>query len=174
VLWIDTNGTDPAASVLDVEPGDATLSGAASWALHKLNDQPNSPARIYTMGSAWPAVQAAVGKLPSQIRSHVHYRIADPTGVPHLVPGSDATQWYWGVEVRHHHRDPGFLTARKRGHGCPAPASRGGAATFRLASKTISDSGSVPVWLPGTHATPVVSWASAVGPVSSVGRASPW
>jgi hypothetical protein len=44
VLWIDTNGTDPAASVLDVEPGDATPSGAASWALQKLNDQPNSVA----------------------------------------------------------------------------------------------------------------------------------
>jgi hypothetical protein len=30
------------------------------------------------------------------MRSHVHYWIADPTGVPHIVPGSRATQWYWG------------------------------------------------------------------------------
>ena len=29
-------------------------------------------------------------------QSHVRYWIADPTGVPHVVPGSSATQWYWG------------------------------------------------------------------------------
>ena len=29
VLWIDTNGSDPAPNVLDVEPGDATPAGAA-------------------------------------------------------------------------------------------------------------------------------------------------
>ncbi len=32
VVWIDTNGSDPKASALDVEPGDATPSQAASWA----------------------------------------------------------------------------------------------------------------------------------------------
>ena len=48
------------------------------------------------MRSEWPAVKAAVGKLPAKMRSHVRYWIADPTGTPHIVPGSDATQWYWG------------------------------------------------------------------------------
>jgi hypothetical protein len=33
------------------------------------------------------------------MRSHVRYWIADPTGQPHIVPGSDATQWYWGSNV---------------------------------------------------------------------------
>lgn len=96
VMWIDVTGYDHAASVLDVEPGDATPSMAASWAWHRLKDRPSALARIYTMRSEWPAVRAAVVKLPAKMRSHVRYWIADPTGTPHIVPGSDATQWYWG------------------------------------------------------------------------------
>ncbi|MGN6795516.1 MAG: hypothetical protein ACTHJW_24250 [Streptosporangiaceae bacterium] len=96
VIWIDVTGYDHAASVLDVEPGDATPSMAASWASHRLKDNPRALARIYTMQSEWPAVKAAIAHLPAKMRSHVRYWIADPTGSPHIVPGSDATQWYWG------------------------------------------------------------------------------
>lgn len=96
VTWIDTTGTDYAASALDVEPGDATPSAAAAWAFHRLRANPRALARIYTMRSEWGAVQAAVGNLPAQMRSRVRWWIADPTGVPHIVPGADATQWYWG------------------------------------------------------------------------------
>ncbi len=96
VLWIDTRGTDPGAQALDVEPGDATPSVAASWAQAKLSAAPGAVARIYTMLSEWPAVKAAIATLPQQMQSHVHYWIADPTGYAHVVPGSDATQWYWG------------------------------------------------------------------------------
>jgi hypothetical protein len=96
VLWIDTQGTDPGAQALDVEPGDATPSIAASWAFHKLSVTPDAVARIYTYLSEWPAVKAAIATLPQQMQSRVHYWIADPTGYEHVVPGSDATQWYWG------------------------------------------------------------------------------
>jgi len=96
VLWIDTNGTDPRAGALDVEPGDATPALAASWARQKLSAEPNGVAILYTMQSEWPAVQAAVAALPSWMHSHIRWWIADPTGYPHIVPGSDATQWYWG------------------------------------------------------------------------------
>jgi hypothetical protein len=96
VLWIDTNGSDPNASILDIEPGDATPAMAASWVSHRLHAHPHAIARLYTMQSEWPAVQAAVAQLPASMRSQVRYWIADPTGTPHLVPGSDATQWYWG------------------------------------------------------------------------------
>lgn len=96
VMWIDITGTDPAAAILDVEPGDATPSLAASWAWHRLTANPRSLARIYTMRSEWPAVQAAVATLPPRMRSRIRWWIADPTGIPHIVPGSDATQWYWG------------------------------------------------------------------------------
>ena len=108
VLWIDTNGSDPNANVLDVEPGDATPAGAASWVQSHLSKQPHSVAIIYTMRSDWSAVQAAVGGLPSWEQSHVRYWIADPTGVPHVVPGSSATQWYWGSSYDISTANPNF------------------------------------------------------------------
>jgi hypothetical protein len=108
VLWIDTQGTDTGAQALDVEPGDATPSVAASWAFHKLSGAPNAVARIYTYLSEWPAVKAAIATLPQQMQSRVHYWIADPTGYEHVVPGSDATQWYWGKNWDISTAMPGF------------------------------------------------------------------
>jgi hypothetical protein len=108
VLWIDTNGSDPNANALDVEPGDATPASAASWVQARLSAQPHSIAVIYTMRSDWSAVQDAVGGLPSWEQSHVRYWIADPTGVPHVVPGSSATQWYWGSSYDISTANPNF------------------------------------------------------------------
>jgi hypothetical protein len=97
VLWIDTNGSNPGANVLDVEPGDATPTKAANWVQHRLTNEPNAIAIVYTMRSEWQQVKDAVGHLPGRMQSHVRYWIADPTGYKHLVPGSSATQWYWGA-----------------------------------------------------------------------------
>jgi hypothetical protein len=108
VLWIDTNGSNPHADVLDVEPGDATPSQAAAWVQQKLNASPNSTAIVYTMRSQWGAVQDAVSHLAWWMPSHTKYWIADPTGVPHIVPGSDATQWYWGQNYDISTAQPGF------------------------------------------------------------------
>jgi hypothetical protein len=108
VLWIDANGSDPNANVLDVEPGDATPAGAATWVQAHLSAQPHSEAIIYTMRSDWSAVQDAVGGLPSWEQSHVKYWIADPTGSPHVVPGSSATQWYWGSNYDISTANPNF------------------------------------------------------------------
>jgi hypothetical protein len=96
VVWIDTNGTDPHANALDVEPGDVTPAGAATWAQAKLAASPKSIAIIYTMRSDWAATRDAIDTLPQPMRTHVRWWIADPTGVPHIVPGAQATQWYWG------------------------------------------------------------------------------
>jgi hypothetical protein len=108
VLWIDTNGSDPKASALDVEPGDATPGIAAQWVQQKLSASPKSTAVVYTMLSEWPEVQAAIGTLPSSMQSHVKYWIADPTGVPTMVPGASATQWYWGSSYDISTAQPGF------------------------------------------------------------------
>jgi hypothetical protein len=108
VMWIDTQGTDPAAQALDVEPGDATPSVAASWAFQKLSKTPGDVARIYTMISEWPAVKAAIATLPQRMQSHIRYWIADPTGYNHVVPGSDATQWYWGKNFDISTANPNF------------------------------------------------------------------
>ena len=108
VLWIDTNGADPHASALDVEPGDATPAMAATWAWHKLHAAAGAVAIIYTMRSEWAAAQAAVHHLPAHMQSHVRWWIADPTGVDHIVPGASATQWYWGHNYDITTAKPGF------------------------------------------------------------------
>ncbi len=108
VLWIDTNGSDTKASALDVEPGDATPSGAASWVHAKLDASHKSVAIVYTMISQWQAVKDNVGALPQWMHSHVRYWIADPTGVQHVLPGANATQWYWGNSYDITTANPGF------------------------------------------------------------------
>jgi hypothetical protein len=108
VLWIDTRGTDTNASALDVEPGDATPAIAASWAWHKLSASPDSVAIIYTMRAEWPAAEGAIASLPSWMKSHVRWWIADPTGFPHILPGSSATQWYWGSSYDISTAEPDF------------------------------------------------------------------
>ncbi|HXW87027.1 MAG TPA: hypothetical protein VEJ42_02095 [Streptosporangiaceae bacterium] len=107
-LWIDTNGSDPSANALDVEPGDATPAQAGTWVAQKLSETPNQVAIIYTMQADWPAVQATIGQLPTWMQSHVRWWIADPTGVPHMVPGASATQWYWGPNYDISTANPGF------------------------------------------------------------------
>jgi hypothetical protein len=97
VLWIDVDGSDPQAQVLDVEPGCATPAQVPQWVQSRVSDQPGAVAIVYTMISEWPAVQAAVASLPAPVRSQIRWWIADPTGSPHVVPGSSATQWYWGT-----------------------------------------------------------------------------
>jgi hypothetical protein len=108
VLWIDTQGDNPGANALDVEPGDATPTQAADWAKARLDAQPGSVAIVYTFRAEWGAVKAAIGTLPSNLQSKVKYWIADPTGVPHIVAGSTATQWYWGTHYDISTADPGF------------------------------------------------------------------
>jgi hypothetical protein len=107
-IWIDTQGTDPGASVLDIEPGDATPAMAAGWVAQKLAQDPAARARLYTMRAEWSAVQAAISTLPSWMQSRVRYWIADPTGIPHMVPGANATQWYWGQTYDISTANPGF------------------------------------------------------------------
>lgn len=100
VLWIDTQGTDPHANAVDTEPGDATPQSAASWAANRLKINHHFTPVIYTMISEWPQVRAAVTQtVPASLRGHVKWWIADPTGTPHIVPGSQATQWSWGKQV---------------------------------------------------------------------------
>jgi len=69
---------------------------------------PSAVARLYTFRNEWPAVQAAVATLPHEMQSRIRWWIADPTGVPHIVPGSAATQWYWGHNYDITTAKPGF------------------------------------------------------------------
>lgn len=81
-----------AARVADCETGDLTPAQVARWAQVQL-DQGRRPT-IYANRSTWPEVcsaLAAIGEFPAS----VDWWAADPTGVPHLVPGSVATQYAW-------------------------------------------------------------------------------
>lgn len=108
VLWIDTNGSNPGCDVLDVEPGDATPSGAAQWVQKRFDQYPGHRAVVYTMRSEWSQVKSAIDQLPDPVKSKVRYWIADPTGVEHMVPGASATQWYWGAHFDKTKALPGF------------------------------------------------------------------
>jgi hypothetical protein len=108
VLWIDINASDPNANALDIEPGCASPSQAAGWVYNRLTAHPHALAILYTYLSDWPEVQADVSSLPSWMQSHIRWWIADPTGTPHIVPGSQATQWYWGQNYDISTALPGF------------------------------------------------------------------
>jgi hypothetical protein len=108
VIWISITGYDYNASALDIEPGCASPSQAASWVSQRLTIHPHGVAILYTMISDWSAVQANVASLPSWMKSHIRWWIADPTGTPHIVPGSQATQWYWGPNYDISTALPGF------------------------------------------------------------------
>jgi len=99
VLWIDVRGTDPAADVLDIEPGCASPAMAAGWTATRLSRYPGSLAVMYTSIAEWALVKSEVADLPGWMQARIRWWIANPTGYPHLVPGSDATQWYWGSSV---------------------------------------------------------------------------
>jgi len=97
VIWIDTLGTDPSGSnELDIEPGCASPSQAAGWVRARLTAHPNATAILYSSISEWSEIRADVGSLPVWMRAKIRWWIADPTGSPHMVPGAQATQWYWG------------------------------------------------------------------------------
>jgi hypothetical protein len=108
VIWISITGYDYNASALDIEPGCASPSQAASWVSGRLRLHPHGVAILYTMISDWSAVQANAASLPSWMKSHIRWWIADPTGTPHIVPGSQATQWYWGPNYDISTALPGF------------------------------------------------------------------
>jgi hypothetical protein len=108
VLWVDIDASDPHADALDIEPGCASPSEAAGWVSARLNADPNGVAILYTMISQWATVKADVSSLPAWMQSRIRWWIADPTGSPHVVPGSQATQWYWGQNYDISTALPGF------------------------------------------------------------------
>ncbi|HTZ28954.1 MAG TPA: hypothetical protein VMC83_33440 [Streptosporangiaceae bacterium] len=108
VLWVDIDASDPHADALDIEPGCATPSEAVGWVSARLNADPHGVAILYTMISQWQTVRDDVSSLPGWMQSRIRWWIADPTGSPHVVPGSQATQWYWGQNYDISTALPGF------------------------------------------------------------------
>jgi hypothetical protein len=97
ITWICVCGQHPEANALDIETGDAIPSDVLTWVpAHVKHYGDKGRARLYSNLSAWPQVKLYVSKVSPVERSTVRYWIADPTGREHVVPGSSATQWFWG------------------------------------------------------------------------------
>lgn len=77
-----TTGANGTADIADCEQGDLTPQQAAAGYGTRWHT-------IYCSRANWIAVNAAMGGRPW------NWFAADPTGVPHLVKGSVATQWAW-------------------------------------------------------------------------------
>lgn len=93
---------EPGAMVADCESGDLSAQGAESWAMNELRD--NRSPTIYSSISGRPAIPNGCG-----------WWCANPTGTPHLYPGSVATQYAWaslgqtgGVDVDISQTAPGW------------------------------------------------------------------
>lgn len=112
ILWVDVNGTEPRANVLDIEQFDATAGMASTWVRDHVSfygDGPDVLARLYCSLDKWPSVRLNVSTLSDKYRMHVRYHIANPTGIPHIVPGSDATQWGWFEKYDLSTYRPGYM-----------------------------------------------------------------
>lgn len=111
IFTIDVLGTAAAqCGIADVETGDMTPADVPGWVDERLAAGPNFLARLYSNLSTWPAVKAEVAKLSAAARQHVVYFVANPTGAPHIVPGSDGTQYEWGSEWDASEIDERFIT----------------------------------------------------------------
>lgn len=85
ILTTTTSGTHP-ADLCDVESGDATPEIAAQGLRNGLY----ALRTLYSDLSTKPALDKACEGL------EWFWFAANPTGIPHLAPGSVATQWAWG------------------------------------------------------------------------------
>jgi hypothetical protein len=93
-MSIDVIGNDYSAGILDVERYDATPGAVPGWVAGRLEAHPDGAlCRVYMNLTTWPEVRKNVSNLSPYQRSFVRYFVADWTGRPHLVPGSDATQY---------------------------------------------------------------------------------
>ena len=117
VLWIDVLGTAPeSCSILDIETGDATPDTVLSWVPARLGSHTGAHCRLYCNLSTWPAVRQAVASITgitADERASIMYWIANPTGTPHLVPGSDATQYLFGLGFDESAFLPGWLAGHE-------------------------------------------------------------
>jgi hypothetical protein len=82
------------APVCDVETGDVDPLGFVAW-LKARHDAGEKYHALYSSRDTKPQVDAAVEAAGLSVRLYGWWA-ADPTGVPHRVPGSLATQYFWG------------------------------------------------------------------------------
>ena len=94
LIKISVWGPWHAGNCLDIETGDATPEQAGPWAYNRIQNGVIHPI-CYCSVSNFSKVIASLVK--AEVRSQSQLWVADPTGVPHIYPGSDATQYGWNA-----------------------------------------------------------------------------
>lgn len=99
IYAIDVNGTDPDASIKDVETGDISVDNLPQVIERRFAAHPDAKCRVYCNLSTWPSVKQVIAAgVNTQNLDQIYYWIANPTfpPFPHFVPGSNATQYAFG------------------------------------------------------------------------------
>ena len=124
MVWIDVNGSDVYADVLDVETGDATPAGAVVWVKEKLLTKPVYPPVIYCNRATLTPLFNVMGAAGLHVGTHFRLWIATLDGtktVPDMT-GVTAVQ-YAGQPQSGGHFDESIVydAAWKAAAAAPAP-----------------------------------------------------
>lgn len=101
IYMIDVLGTDPGASIKDVEKGDINPDNVHEAVNMRFEAHPDSLCRVYVNLSNWSATRANINaNVSAENKLKVRWWVANPTfpPTPHFVPGSNATQYAFGTE----------------------------------------------------------------------------
>jgi hypothetical protein len=123
VAWIDVNGSDVYADVLDVETGDATPAGAVVWVKAKLVTKPVYPPVVYCNRATLTPLFNAMAAAGLHVGTHFRLWIATLDGtktVPDMT-GVTAVQ-YAGEPQTGHHYDESIVYDAAWKAPAPAPA----------------------------------------------------
>lgn len=125
VAWIDVNGSDIYADVLDVETGDATPAGAVVWVKAKLATKPAYPPVVYCNRATLTPLFNELGAAGLKVGTHFRLWIATLDGtrtVPDMT-GVTAVQ-YAGQPQTGHHYDESIVYDNAWKAAAPAPAPK--------------------------------------------------
>jgi hypothetical protein len=131
VVWIDVNGSDVYADVLDVETGDATPAGAVVWVKAKLLTKPVYPPVIYCNRATLTPLFNAMGAAGLHVGTHFRLWVATLDGtrtVPDMT-GVTAVQYAGEPQTGHHYDesivyDDAWKAAAPAPKPAPAPAPK--------------------------------------------------
>ena len=123
VAWIDVNGSDVYADVLDVETGDATPAGAVVWVKAKLLTKPVYPPVVYCNRATLTPLFNAMGAAGLHVGTHFRLWIATLDGtrtVPDMT-GVTAVQYAGEAQTGHHYDESIVYDAAWKAAPAPAP-----------------------------------------------------
>jgi hypothetical protein len=99
IFLIDVNGSDPGASIKDVETGDIRPDTVHEAINARFDAHPDALCRVYVNLSNWSVTRANINaNVAPDKQLQVRWWVANPTGVPHFVPGSNGTQYSFGSQ----------------------------------------------------------------------------